>query len=194
MPNDKITAVGANIAEKAAMIWNVADMLRGPFKPHEYGLVILPMTVVKRFHDCLLPTHQAVLDTYEKVKKLQVIDGFLQKASGYQFYNTSRFTFETLLADPDNIESNFRDYLSGFSANAQDVLAKFDFDNIIKRMVESNTLYLVIKEFGSERAILARTRSAPWTAAISLRTWCGGSPRALARKPEPTSPAGISSI
>lgn len=154
MPNDKITAVGANIAEKAAMIWNVADMLRGPFKPHEYGLVILPMTVVKRFHDCLLPTHQAVLDTYEKVKKLQVIDDFLQKASGYQFYNTSRFTFETLLADPDNIESNFRDYLSGFSANAQDVLAKFDFDNIIKRMVESNTLYLVIKEFGSEKGYL----------------------------------------
>ena len=154
MPNDKITAVGANIAEKAAMIWNVADMLRGPFKPHEYGLVILPMTVVKRFHDCLLPTHRAVLDTYEKVKKLQVIDGFLQKASGYQFYNTSRFTFETLLADPDNIESNFRDYLSGFSANAQDVLAKFDFDNIIKRMVESNTLYLVIKEFGSEKGYL----------------------------------------
>ena len=154
MPNDKITAVGANIAEKAAMIWNVADMLRGPFKPHEYGLVILPMTVVKRFHDCLLPTHQAVLDTYEKVKKLQVIDGCLQKASGYQFYNTSRFTFETLLADPDNIESNFRDYLSGFSANAQDVLAKFDFDNIIKRMVESNTLYLVIKEFGSEKGYL----------------------------------------
>ena len=154
MPNDKITAVGANIAEKAAMIWNIADMLRGPFKPHEYGLVILPMTVVKRFHDCLLPTHQAVLDTYEKVKKLQVIDGFLQKASGYQFYNTSRFTFETLLADPDNIESNFRDYLSGFSANAQDVLAKFDFDNIIKRMVESNTLYLVIKEFGSEKGYL----------------------------------------
>ena len=154
MPNDKITAVGANIAEKAAIIWNVADMLRGPFKPHEYGLVILPMTVVKRFHDCLLPTHQAVLDTYEKVKKLQVIDGFLQKASGYQFYNTSRFTFETLLADPDNIESNFRDYLSGFSANAQDVLAKFDFDNIIKRMVESNTLYLVIKEFGSEKGYL----------------------------------------
>ena len=154
MPNDKITAVGANIAEKAAMIWNVADMLRGPFKPHEYGLVILPMTVVKRFHDCLLPTHQAVLDTYEKMKKLQVIDGFLQTASGYQFYNTSRFTFETLLADPDNIESNFRDYLSGFSANAQDVLAKFDFDNIIKRMVESNTLYLVIKEFGSEKGYL----------------------------------------
>ena len=70
MSNDKISVVGTNIAEKATVIWNVADLLRGPFKPHEYGLVILPMTVVKRFHDCLLPTHQAVLDTYEKVKKL----------------------------------------------------------------------------------------------------------------------------
>ena len=152
--NEQLASVGRNIQEKATLIWNVANTLFGAFKPHEYGLVILPMVVVKRFHDCLLPTHQAVLDTYEKVKKLQVIDGFLQKTSGYQFYNTSRFTFETLLADPDNIESNFRDYLSGFSANAQDVLAKFDFDNIIKRMVESNTLYLVIKEFGSEKGYL----------------------------------------
>ena len=68
MVNEKSSAVGVNIQEKATMIWNVADVLRGPFKPHEYGLVILPMTVVKRFHDCLLPTYQAVLDTYEKVK------------------------------------------------------------------------------------------------------------------------------
>ena len=145
MANEKITVVGTNIQEKATMIWNVADVLRGPFKPHEYGLVILPMTVVKRFHDCLLPTHQAVLDTYEKVKKLAVTDGFLRRASGYQFYNTSKYTFDRLLADPENIESNFRDYLNGFSANVQDVLAKFDFENIIKRMVDSNTLYLVIK-------------------------------------------------
>lgn len=154
MSNDKIQAVGVNIAEKATMIWNVADMLRGPFKPHEYGLVILPMTVVKRFHDCLLPTHEAVLAQYEKVKKLAVIDGFLTKASGYQFYNTSKFTFEKLLADPDNIEANFRDYLAGFSPNVQDVLSKFDFDNIIKRMVESNTLYLVIKEFTTPKGYL----------------------------------------
>lgn len=154
MSNDKISDVGINIAEKATVIWNVADMLRGPFKPHEYGLVILPMTVVKRFHDCLLPTHYNVLAQYEKVKHLAVIDGFLTRASGYQFYNTSKFTFETLLADPDNIETNFRDYLAGFSANAQDVLSKFDFDNIIKRMVESNTLYLIIKEFNSEKGYL----------------------------------------
>lgn len=154
MSNDKISDVGINIAEKATVIWNVADMLRGPFKPHEYGLVILPMTVVKRFHDCLLPTHDNVLSQYEKVRHLAVIDGFLTRASGYQFYNTSKFTFETLLADPDNIETNFRDYLAGFSANAQDVLSKFDFDNIIKRMVESNTLYLIIKEFNSEKGYL----------------------------------------
>ena len=154
MSNDKIQAVGVNIAEKVTMIWNVADMLRGPFKPHEYGLVILPMTVVKRFHDCLLPTHEAVLAQYEKVKKLAVIDGFLTKASGYQFYNTSKFTFEKLLADPDNIEANFRDYLAGFSPNVQDVLSKFDFDNIIRRMVECNSLYLVIKEFNSPKGYL----------------------------------------
>ena len=150
----EVTNVGVNIAEKSTVIWNVADMLRGPFKPHEYGLVILPMTVIKRFHDCLLPTHDKVLDEYEKVKHLEVIDGFLTRASGYQFYNTSKFTFDSLLADPDAIEANFRDYLAGFSGNVQDVLSKFDFDNVIKRMVESNTLYLVIKEFNSAKGYL----------------------------------------
>lgn len=150
----QITNVGTNIAEKSTVIWNVADMLRGPFKPHEYGLVILPMTVIKRFHDCLLPTHKKVLEQYEKVKTLEVVDGFLRKASGYQFYNISKFTFEKLLADPDNIETNFADYLNGFSDNVKDVLAKFEFDNIIKRMVESNTLYLVIKEFASQKGYL----------------------------------------
>ena len=154
MPQDRISIVGTNIAEKATMIWNVADMLRGPFKPHEYGLVILPMTVIKRFHDCLLPTWQAVQDTYEKFKKLAVIEGFLKSAAGYQFYNTSKFTFDKLLADPENIEANFRDYLAGFSGNVQDVLSKFDFDNVIKRMVESNTLYLTIKEFNSPKGYL----------------------------------------
>ena len=154
MANEKFNVVGTNIAEKATVIWNVADMLRGPFKPHEYGLVILPMTVVKRFHDCLLPTHEAVLTQYEKVKNFAVIDGFLTKASGYQFYNTSKYTFDSLVADPENIEANFRDYLNGFSANVQDVLSKFDFDNIIKRMVDSNTLYLVIKEFNSQKGYL----------------------------------------
>ena len=150
----RFAQVGTNIAEKSALIWNVADTLRGPFKAHEYGLVILPMTVIKRFHDCLKPTHAKVLAQYEKVKKLQVIDTFLIKASGYQFYNTSKFDFDLLLADAENIESNFRDYVNGFSENVQDILAKFEFDNVIKRMVESGTLYQVIKEFNSEKGYL----------------------------------------
>ena len=150
----RFAQVGTNIAEKSALIWNVADTLRGPFKAHEYGLVILPMTVIKRFHDCLKPTHAKVLAQYEKVKKLQVIDTFLTKASGYQFYNTSKFDFDLLLADAENIESNFRDYVNGFSENVQDILAKFEFDNVIKRMVESGTLYQVIKEFNSEKGYL----------------------------------------
>ncbi|MBQ8879752.1 MAG: SAM-dependent DNA methyltransferase [Clostridia bacterium] len=150
----EVSNVGLNIAEKSTVIWNVADMLRGPFKPHEYGLVILPMTVIKRFNDCLMPTHEKVLEAYEKVKHLAVIDGFLTRASGYQFYNTSKFTFDTLVSDPENIEANFKDYLAGFSSNVQDILAKFEFDNVIKRMVESNTLYLVIKEFNSKKGYL----------------------------------------
>ena len=138
-----------------SFIWGIADdCLRDVYVRGKYRDVILPMTVVKRFHDCLLPTHDAVIEQYEKVKKLAVIDGFLTRASGYQFYNTSRFTFESLLADPDNIEANFRDYLAGFSGNVQDVLAKFDFDNIIRRMVECNSLYLVIKEFNSPKGYL----------------------------------------
>lgn len=150
----RFAQVGTNIAEKSSLIWNVADTLRGPFKAHEYGLVILPMTVIKRFHDCLKPTHAKVLAQYEKVKKLQVIDTFLTKASGYQFYNVSKFDFDLLLADAENIESNFRDYVNGFSENVQDILAKFEFDNVIKRMVESGTLYQVIKEFNSEKGYL----------------------------------------
>ena len=85
--------------------------------------------MVKRFHDCLPPTHDAVLKEYESKKNFAVIKGFLTKASEYQVYNTSKFTFDSLVADPENIEINFRDYLAGFSANVQDVLAKFDFEN-----------------------------------------------------------------
>lgn len=154
MANDKIAEVGVNLSEKATLIWNIADILRGPFKPSEYGKVTLPMTVIKRFHDCLVPTQAKVLETYEKVKSLQVIDGFLTRASGYQFYNTSKFSFETLLADPENIETNFRDYLAGFSGNVQDVLAKFNFEPTLKKLVETNALYLVIKEFNTPKGYL----------------------------------------
>ena len=147
-----IQSVGRNIQEKATVIWNVANSLFGAYKPHEYGLVILPMTVVKRFHDCLLPTHQAVLAKYEEVKHLAVKDGFLRKASGYAFYNTSPFTFETLRADAENIEDNFHAFINGFSDNVQDILAQMGFNDQIKRMADSNLLYQVIVDFCSEKA------------------------------------------
>ena len=115
--NEKIKIVGTNIQEKANLIWNVANSLFGAYKPHEYGLVILPMVVIKRFHDCLLPTREKVLATYEKVKQLAVKDGFLRTASGYRFYNTSQYTFERLKADPENIKTNFEAYINGFSDN-----------------------------------------------------------------------------
>ncbi len=130
----------------------MANTLFGAFKPHEYGLVILPMVVVKRFHDCLLPTHQAVLDTCKKVEHLAVKEGFLRTAAGYQFYNTSPFTFETLRADPENINDNFRAYLNGFSDNVQDILARMNFNAQIDRMEEAGLLYQVIVDFCSDKA------------------------------------------
>lgn len=149
--NEKIQEVGKNISDKAALVWSVADNLVGYFKPHEYGQVILPMAVIKRFHDCLLPTHDKVLETYEKVKNLAVNNSFLTRASGYQFYNTSKFTFNTLLADPENIEDNFRDYLVGFSDNVQDVLTRMEFDTQVKKLAEAGALYQVLSEFNSDK-------------------------------------------
>jgi type I restriction enzyme M protein len=143
-----------NVQEKATLIWNIADILRGLYKPHEYGEVILPMTVIKRFHDTLLPTREVVLSTYEDVKELEIKEGFLTDASGYSFYNLSPFTFETLLAEPAHIEKNFRSYLNGFSENVQDILENFKFDAEISRLAENDKLYYVIQEFNSKKAYL----------------------------------------
>ena len=150
--NERIKVVGANIQEKATVIWNVANSLFGAYKPHEYGLVILPMVVIKRFHDCLLPKREAVLAMYEKIKHLPVKDGFLRTASGYRFYNTSKYTFETLKADPENIKSNFDAFINGFSDNVIDILANMGFFAQIERMADAGVLYQVISDFCSEKA------------------------------------------
>lgn len=151
--NDKINAVGINIQEKANLIWNVANSLFGAYKPHEYGLVILPMAVIKRFHDCLLPTHDKVLETYEKIKHLAVKEGFLRAAAGgYHFYNTSPFTFERLKTDPENIKANFESFINGFSDNVIDILANMGFFNQIDRMNDAGVLYQVISDFCEENA------------------------------------------
>ena len=146
-----------NIQKKAALIWGTADILRGLYKPHEYGKVILPMTVIKRLHDTLLPTREAVLETVEKVKSIkveQIKNRKLTDASGYSFYNTSNFTFDTLLSDAENIEENFRSFINGFSENVQDILKNFEFDKEITKMQDNDALYSVIQEFNSQKAYL----------------------------------------
>lgn len=149
-----MAARSAKIDQKADLIWAIADKLTGVYKPHEYGEVILPLTVIRRFDCILADTKDAVLAKYEEVKNLPMKDVLLRKASGFDFYNTSKYTFERLMADPDNIEDNFKDYLNGFSENVRDIIEKFKFDGHITTMANKNILYIVIKEFTTERANL----------------------------------------
>lgn len=145
-----------NIQEKANLIWAIADKLVGTYKPHEYGNVILPMCVIKRFSDTLAPTKQKVLDANAicEQRGLAVRKGFLTTASGYDFYNVSPFTFEGLLSDADNIADNFRSYLNHFSENVVDIIEKFDFDKEITKLDNNGILYNVIQEFCSKKAYM----------------------------------------
>ncbi len=145
-----------NVQEKANLIWAIADKLVGVYKPHEYGNVILPMCVVKRFEDTLAPTKQKVLDMNKQLDEdgITVKQGFLEKAAGQKFYNLSPFTFETLLSDPENIRENFESYLNHFSENVIDVIHRMKFQQEIETMAENQLLYLVIKEFCTEKAYL----------------------------------------
>lgn len=143
-----------NIQEKSNLIWAIADKIREYYKPHEYGKVILPMTVIKRFNDILAPTKDKVLEVYEKVKGFEVKDPFLETASGYKFYNSSKYDFQKLLNDSENIEANFREYLNSFSENVQDILANFDFDREISKLANSDMLYLIIEEFNKPSSYL----------------------------------------
>ncbi len=148
-------SLNVNIKEKSDLIWAIADKLTGVYKPHEYGEVILPLTVIRRFDCILADTKEAVLRKNETVKDLPMKDVLLRTAAGNKaFYNTSKYTFEKLLNDPDNIEANFRDYLNGFSENVQDIIEKFKFDGHITTMANKSILYIVIKEFTSPKANL----------------------------------------
>ena len=147
-------SLSSHINEKANLIWAIADKLTGVYKPHEYGEVILPLTVIRRFDCILADTKDAVLEKYEQIKDLPMRDILLRNVSGYQFYNTSKYTFERLLDDPDNIEANFRDYLNGFSPNVTEIIEKFKFDGHITTMAQKNILYIVLKEFTTPKADL----------------------------------------
>lgn len=154
--NELQRQTNTNIQEKANLIWEGATHLVGLFKPHEYGKVILPLTVLKRFDDALSPTKQAVLDMKKKLDAAganeQLIEGALTRTSGYAFYNTSKFDFAKLLADPDNIADNFDDYLKGFSANVADIIENFEFSKTVDTMVKGGVLFVMIQEFNSSKS------------------------------------------
>jgi len=138
----------ANFSEKVNFIWSIAELLRDAFKRSKYQDVILPFTVLRRI-DCVLePTKSIVIETHNKYKgKIENLHEQLCSKSGLAFYNTSKFNFERLLEDPQNLASNLMAYINGFSENMREVIEKFDFPNTINKLQEANLLYLVVERF-----------------------------------------------
>jgi len=138
-----------NISEYSNFIWSVADNLRGDYKQADYGKVILPLTVIRRLDCVLADTRDKVLKQYESIKNknIQDPDVLLNKTAGYKFHNHSKYDFTKLIADPDNIKSNLRTYLNGFSQEAQDILEHFNFDIQIEKLDKADLLYQILKKF-----------------------------------------------
>lgn len=139
-----------NFQEKVSFIWSIAELLRGPYRPEDYGEVVLPMAVLRRFDAVLSDTKEAVLEENKKYASLpeSTRDEILNRKAGQGFNNTSEYDFVKLLSDPDNIADNLRDYINGFSSEAREILSHFNFDNEIDKMEENNVLYLVVRRFG----------------------------------------------
>jgi type I restriction enzyme M protein len=137
-----------NFGEKVSFLWSVADLLRDSFKRSKYPDVILPLTVLRRL-DCVLePTKDKVLAKYQTLKgKLENLSPQLCRASGFAFYNVSKYTFERLLQDHAHLAANLRAYINGFSDNMREVLEKFDFGNTIGKLDEAGLLFLVLERF-----------------------------------------------
>jgi type I restriction enzyme M protein len=136
-------------AEIANFIWSICNLLRGPYKRNEYRKVILPMTVLRRF-DCLLqPTKARVLAEYPKYKGKPdtVIMAFMERITGWPFYNLSKLDLPKLLDDPDSLAPNLNAYINGFSKNVREIMERFAFDQQIAKMAEKNLLYEVVKAF-----------------------------------------------
>ena len=144
-----------NHSQIVNFIWGVADLIRDTFKRSKYQDVILPLTVLRRLDCVLAPTKPKVMEVQARYKgKLDNLDGLLQRASGFAFYNTSRYDFEKLLADAPHIAQNLRNYIAGFSPNMREVLEKFDFDNTISKLDEAGLLFQVVQRFGDPQVNL----------------------------------------
>lgn len=154
--------LNSKITNKAALIWAIADKITGVYKPHEYGKVILPLTVIKRFDSILEETKSDVLAAYEKCRNMDndiMRNEILTKASGHPFYNTSKYTLRTLLDDPDHIDDNFASYINAFSPNVCEIIEKFEFaKDELPKMREYGLLFTVLQEFGTEKADMHPSR------------------------------------
>ncbi len=131
-------------------IWQIADLLRGPYRPPQYERVMLPMTVLRRFDCVLAPTKEEVLSKYEQYKdrlKDDALDSMLNNAAGQRFHNRSELTFQKLKGDPNNIDKHLVSYINGFSKNVRDIFERFEFAAEIEKMNEANILYLVVSKF-----------------------------------------------
>ena len=138
-----------NHSEIVSFFWGVADLIRDTFKRGKYQDVILPLTVLRRL-DCVLEgTKTKVLKRQAELrgKGLQDLDAHLRKASGFSFYNTSRYDFDKLLGDAPHIAANLRNYIAGFSPNMREVLERFDFYNTITKLNEAGLLFKVVERF-----------------------------------------------
>ncbi|MCU1584347.1 MAG: restriction endonuclease subunit [Microbacteriaceae bacterium] len=133
----------------ANFIWSIADLLRGPYKPHQYGAIVLPFTILRRLDAVLEPTKQAVLDEATKRGDAASVSVFLAKASGAGFYNVSAFTLQSLMGDPAGIKANLIDYLHGFSENVRDIFERFEFEKQIEKLDAENLLYLITQRFAA---------------------------------------------
>ena len=138
-----------NHSEIVSFLWGVADLIRDTFKRGKYQDVILPLTVLRRLDCVLADTKEAVLKRQAQLKGkgLEDLDAQLRRASGFAFYNTSRYDFEKLLADAPHLAANLRNYIAGFSPNMREVLEKFDFDNTISKLDEAGLLFQVLERF-----------------------------------------------
>ncbi len=136
----------------AGFIWSIANLLRGPYKPKEYGEVVLPMTILRRLDCVLAPTKDAVhaewIAARDRTNK-DLLDVRLRKRSGYTFYNTSQYTLPSLTGDSANVKANLLSYIDGFSDNIRDVFTRFGFEDQIQRLDEANALYLVLQRFAA---------------------------------------------
>ena len=138
-----------NFQDKVSFIWSIAEILRGPYKPEDYGKVVLPLAVLRRF-DCVLDSiKEEVLASAEKFASMneEAREPILNRVAKQNFHNTSKYDFNKLLSDSDNIADNLRDYINGFSKTARDIMDHFDFDRQIDKLETNNLLYLTIKRF-----------------------------------------------